>query len=365
MSFSRGTSDDVPAAEASAIHDAGLAASYIALRDEEAIALARERYGLDGQVTRFATEKDDTFRLELSGGERFVLKVANPLEDVSEIDFQVRLLEHIEQSNPRIPVPRVIRDLSNRPHAPFVDAARQHRVVRVMSYVAGTPLDSVPSCASDRTHVGRMLGRLRLATADFSHPAQDRVLAWDVRHLQRLRPLLDDIDDPHQHRRVAAGLARLADMAPRIARLRTQVLHNDFSQSNIVVDAGHPGFVTGIIDFGDAVRTAVAVDVSTALLNQLPRTGVHLHTDLFAEGRDLLRGYLEVAELTREELALIPHLTLARAVARALLSLWRAKRFPENATYLLRNTEPGWAQLDWFLARTEADISDLLLAPLR
>ncbi|WP_183025381.1 phosphotransferase [Variovorax sp. UMC13] len=365
MSFSQGTPDDVPAAEASAIHDAGLAASYTALREDEAIALARERYGLEGQVTRFATEKDDTFRLELPGGERFVLKVANPLEEVPEIDFQVRLLEHIEGADPHIPVPRVIRDLAHRPHAPFVDAAGQQRVVRLMSYVAGTPLDSVASCAADRAQVGRMLGRLRHATAGFSHPAQDRVLAWDVRHLQRLRPLLDDIDDPHQHRRVAAGLARLADLAPRIARLRTQVLHNDFSQSNIVVDAGQPGFVTGIIDFGDAVRTAVAVDVSTALLNQLPRQGVHVHTDLFADGRDLLRGYLAVADLTPEELALIPHLTMARAVARALLSLWRAKRFPENATYLLRNTEPGWAQLDWFLARTEADLSDTLPAALR
>lgn len=347
-----------------AVHDAGLAATYVSLSDAEAIALAHERYGLEGRVTRFATEKDDTFRLEANDGQRFVLKVANPSEEVQEIDLQVRLLEHVERTNPRIPVPRVIRDLSGRSHAQLTDGAGQLRQMRVMSYVEGTPLDAMASGAAEREQVGRMLARLRLATADFSHAAQDRVLAWDVQHLARLRPLLGDVENPRQREALAAGLTRFSVIEPRVRQLRTQVLHNDFSKSNIVVDAAHPAFVTGIIDFGDAVRTAVAIDVSTALLNQLPREGVDTHTDLFADGRDLLRGYLETADLTREELALIPHLTMARAVARALLSLWRAKRFPDNATYLLRNTEPGWAQLDWFLDRSAAEISDSLLSAL-
>ena len=103
--------------------------------------------------------------------------------------------------------------------------------------------------------------------------------------------------------------------------LRTQVLHNDFSLSNLVVDRREPAFVTGVIDFGDAVRTAVAVDVSTALLNQLPRDAAERPPDdLLAAGRDVLRGYLRFADLTEPELALIPHLVMARVVARALIT---------------------------------------------
>ena len=45
-------------------------------------------------------------------------------------------------------------------------------------------------------------------------------------------------------------------------------VHNDFSKSNIVVDHHSADFVTGIIDFGDAVKAAIAIDVATALLNQ-------------------------------------------------------------------------------------------------
>ncbi|QEI09037.1 phosphotransferase [Pigmentiphaga aceris] len=330
--------------------------------EDEAIALARSRYGIQGKVTRFATEKDDTFRVEAADGRRFILKVANPSEDVSEISLQAELLQHIAQVDPDLPVPRILPDDAGRAYAQITDRAGQARQVRLMSYLDGTPLDSTASSPAEREQVGEVLGRLRHATAGFSHAADTRVLAWDVKHLQSLRPLLDDVSDPHQRAVLTAGMARFASIESRLAALPMQVLHNDFSRSNIVVDHALPAFVTGIIDFGDAVRTAVAIDVSTALLNQLPRDAAeHPVNDLFADGKDLLRGYLRQASLSDEELALVPHLVMGRAVARALITLWRARLFPQNATYILRNTEPGWAQLDWFLARSMDEVSGTLL----
>jgi Ser/Thr protein kinase RdoA (MazF antagonist) len=139
------------------------------------------------------------------------------------------------------------------------------------------------------------------------------------------------------------------------------VLHNDFNTSNLVVDHASPQFLTGVIDFGDAVRTAIAVDVSTALMNQMPKTFDHGNRrDLFDEPRDVLRGYLRHAELTDEELRLIPFLSMGRLAVRALLTCWRAEIFPENSRYILRNTEAGWAHLEWFHSISTAQISDLL-----
>ena len=42
---------------------------------------------------------------------------------------------------------------------------------------------------------------------------------------------------------------------------------------------------------------------------------------------------------------------MGRVIARALITLHRAEKMPHNRTYILRNTEPGWAQLAWFLER--------------
>ncbi|HEY0218160.1 MAG TPA: phosphotransferase [Afipia sp.] len=332
----------------------GLAASYTAMLDDEAVALARSFYDLDAQVVRLTTEKDDTFRLECGNGERYVLKVANPAEDQSEVDCQVELLRHIEMQNPELPVPRVIKTSSRLWHFHYEDRVGQSRRVRLMSYLEGVPLSEVKSSAGGREEVGKILGRLRLAMAEFRHSADSRVLAWDVKHLLHLRPLLAEIANERKRERLETAFARFSVIEPRLAKCRTQVVHNDFSKSNVVVHKDYPSHVSGVIDFGDAVRTAVAVDLSTALLNQLSSGD---DDDIFADGRDLLRGYLTVADLTEEELNLIPHLVMGRVIARALLTIWRARLFPENATYILRNTEQGWKQLEWFLNRSIPEVS--------
>ena len=133
------------------------------------------------------------------------------------------------------------------------------------------------------------------------------------------------------------------------------------SKSNIIVDHAAARFVQGIIDFGDAVHTAVATDVATALLNQLPRqVPPDPDADLFADGRDLLRGYLSVADLTGTERATIPYLVLGRVIARALITSYRAALLPSNAAYILRNTPPGWGQLRWFRDQPDDRLTALL-----
>lgn len=350
----------VQPATANLLDEGGLSAAHIPIGETEAGRLLDREFGIRGQLRRLATEKDDTFDVEATDRGRYVLKVANPSEPVEELEFQLKLITHVAQRDPSLPVPSVLRNDRDELFSYVVDDAGQRRCVSLLEYLAGTPLDSTPSSAAERKRVGECLARLRLATADFSHPADSRILAWDVRHASGLRPLLTKVKDPAHTRRLAAGLDRIEANRDRVLALRTQVLHNDFSRSNIIVDHGDPRFVTGIIDFGDAVRTAVAVDVSTALLNQLPRSVRGEDVDLFSEGRDLLRGYLGVAELSEEELLLLPHLVMSRVVARALITLWRAEMFPQNAGYILRNTEQGWGQLDWFLARSMDEVSSAL-----
>ncbi|MFT3688986.1 phosphotransferase [Paenirhodobacter sp.] len=320
----------------------------------EAAAIARACYGLDGRLHRLDTEKDDTFRLDTPEG-RFILKIANPGEGVGELDLQVSALRHLQARAPDLPVPRVLPDLAGD----YLPVVAGNRRARLMTFLPGAVMDTVTPLPEERRQIGRLLARLRHALADFRHPEACRTLVWDVRHLPSLVPLLNYVPPRHKTA-LAEGILRFAELMPRIDALPRQILHNDFSRSNLLV--ARPGGVTGIIDFGDVVETAIAVDVSTALLNQLPRdAAARPVNDLFAEARDVLTGYQEIARLSREELSLIPHLVMGRIVTRALLSLWRAASFPDNAAYILRNTEQGWAQLDWFLARDPAAVSELLL----
>jgi hydroxylysine kinase len=344
------------------VANGSLSAPSARISNQEALALAKTRFDIEGRVKRFDTEKDDTFRLTSRDGRNYTLKIANAAEDPREISFQIDLLAHIAAVDPGLPVPRVVPDRDCRLQFSYADSAGQQREVHLLTYLEGVPLSEVTTDAREREKVGEVLGTLRLATADYSHAADSREIAWDVKHLLKLAPLLGEIEDPARRGMIEAGLDRFASIADRLAKCRIQVLHNDFSKSNIVVDKSDANFVTGVIDFGDAVRTAVVIDVSTAILNQLPSQGSE---DFFASGCDLLRGYLRVADLTDEELSLLPHLVMARVVARALLTIWRARLFPDNAPYIMRNTDQGWQQLAWFMARSMDRISNEFMVAAR
>lgn len=340
---------------------AGLAADYVRMDPDEAEHLLAAHYGVRAVARPVATEKDDTFTMDGADGGRLILKVANPAESVDDLQFELALLRHVAAADPTLPVPRIVPDLNGSALCTVNDRAGQSRSARVLTFLDGTPLDALPSSPAQRLHTGELLGRLRLAMADFSHPSEERIVPWDVRHLLSLRPLLNEVTDPVQRAQLERGLERFAVLEPQVLGLRRQVLHNDFSKSNLIADSHNPDHLTGVIDFGDAVRTAIAVDVSTALLNQLPRhdTGERdLDPDLLADARGVLAGYLAVADLNEEEIQVLPHLIMGRVVGRALITLKRARLFPDNAGYILRNTGPGWHQLAWFLHRSPSELSE-------
>jgi Ser/Thr protein kinase RdoA (MazF antagonist) len=328
---------------------------------EEAEAIAGRLYGTRGSATRFETEKDDTFLLDCAAQGKFVLKIAHPSERIEELDFQVALTRHLEQRAPDLPIPRTLRDVDGTDLPVVTTSAGEPRVVRLITFLPGTPLDRTFCTASQRERIGEILAKLRHSMADFTHPADGRAVAWDVTHLLDLSDLLNFIPRGSKRIWTVRALERFAEIKPKLDLCRRQVLHNDFNTSNLVVDHASPRFLTGVIDFGDAVRTAIAVDVSTALMNQMPKTFDHGNRcDLFDAPRDVLRGYLRHADLTDEELRLIPFLAMGRLAVRALLTCWRAEIFPENSRYILRNTEAGWAHLEWFHSISAAQISHLL-----
>ena len=180
-----------------------------------------------------------------------------------------------------------------------------------------------------------------------------------MQHLPKLAFLVERMEDRDRRRQLERGLDRFITLQGRLAACRTQVLHNDFSRSNVVVDRGRPQFISGIIDFGD-VR---AHRHRHRPLDRASHPAQPGGSDgMFDAGRDLLRGYLGVADLTPDELRLLPHMIMARVVARALITTWRAEQFPDNATYILRNTHQSWSQLDHFLSRSVEEVSETFLS---
>ncbi|MET9259419.1 phosphotransferase [Amycolatopsis sp. NPDC004079] len=290
---------------------------------DEAVVLAalQKLHGLSGRLERIASEKDETFVLHTADA-RYLVKVSG--EAWEDLALQTAVLRHLERTAPELPVPVVKSG---------VDGADLHdiasgRSLRVLSFLPGEPL---AESAADPEPFGRWHGQLTRALAGF--PGK-RTLLWDLRHLGALVPLLDTVDGPH--RTLAQEV--LAEFAFRVrpGELETQLVHNDMSPHNLLVDAR--GELAGILDFGDVLTTAVIFDLAIALSNLLDADA----TDPWAAPLAWLRGYLQIRPVAEEELALLPLLATARLLQRALIASWRARRDPARAEYVLSHASRDW-----------------------
>ena len=322
-----------------------IAAEPPALTRERAIAIMRERYGIDATVEPLTSERDQNFRVTDSGGEMFVLKIANACEEAEVTDLQIRALEHVaaDSGTARI-VPAIVPTLTG--DSDFVvelDGARH--VARVVTYLAGTPMAAATINDDLARSLGRELARLDTALADFEHEGADQDLLWDMKRALGLRELLAHLPSEALRVLVAATLDEFESRAlPLFASLRSQVIHNDANPANVLVsDDG--ASVTGVIDFGDMLRAPLIVEVAVAAsyLRQLEGNPLSLIAECLA-------GYHSVCELSRTETDVLHSLIKTRLATTVVILYWRASLRSADDPYL-RDAAASEASAELFLAR--------------
>ena len=217
-------------------------------------------------------------------------------------------------------------------------------------------MHSAPASPARRRAMGEMAARISLGLQGFAHAGADHVLQWDIRQASTLRPLLSHV--PQDIAALcAATLDRFdAEVAPRLAACRWQVVHNDLNPHNVLVDAEKPDQIAGVLDFGDMVRTPLVCDLGVAASYQVdPSAALESLVDFTA-------AYHRVLPLTPLELALVPDLTATRMLTTICITAWRAARYPENSAYILRNYPSARAGLLALAALPRADVLSALTA---
>ncbi len=302
--------------------------------------LAADHYGLDGTLTRLTSERDLNHRLTTPTGQAFVLKLSNPAEPRALTEFQTAALRHAATRAPGLPLPRVIPTRDGRSILPT-----PHGALRILTWLDGTPLADTRRSPTQSRAIGRALATLTAGLTDFGHPAADHVLLWDIKQTPRLASLLAAMPDPVLQAEASTFIARFAaDIAPRLTSLPTQVVHADFNPHNLLTAPDDPTEITGILDFGDMVRTPRICDLAIAASYRIDAT------DPLAGPADLLDGYNRILPLTPPEIALLFELITARLIATLTITSWRAARYPGNAAYILRNQPSALAGLQAFRA---------------
>ena len=322
------------AAPPSALDDT-LAAPFARIDDAALGLLAATGWGLEVEsVRRLSTERDDSVLVTHSRG-RHVLKIAHPADNPALLDFQCSALQHATDRDPGLPLPRLLPDVEGAVLRTVTGATGEPRLARALGYLDGAILDYATTTKPQREAVGVAAGRLSLALCDFEHAASHRRLAWDLQQVATLRPLLVHVPDLDARPLVEAELDAYDDhVGVALRATRQQVVHQDVNADNLVVDASAPGFVTGILDFGDAVHSSVVGDLAVAMSYALAGRD---DDDPWAAAFDVARGFVSARELTADETALLPSLVRTRLAQRLLLNSWLAATDPSNAPYTGRS----------------------------
>jgi hydroxylysine kinase len=304
------------------------------IREADVLLIALGEYGLDGDLERLGSERDDNFVLRTSSEQRYLVKVAHPREDVDVTNLQSSVLCFLEEHAPDIRVQRVVRSRDNEVDVVVGAGPLAGRSVRVTTYLEGGLMRSAAPSRALRQHVGATAATLDRALSTFRHPATRRHLLWDIQRVADLRPLIDELSASSERDALSETLDRFQrDVAPQAAGLRSQVIHNDLSADNLLVgDDGQR--VVGVLDFGDAVHAPAVNELAVATSYQLAG-----QADVVAAAIDVVRGYHSVIPLDERELGLLPGLISARVLTWVTIPAWRSARLPGNDTYVLRNAE--------------------------
>jgi Ser/Thr protein kinase RdoA (MazF antagonist) len=309
---------------------------------EEAEKVAERFFGVSGSARALGSERDQNFHLRSEDGREYVLKIANPAEDPAVLDFQTQALLHIARVNPEVPVPHIVTTAEGAPSCTVDGADGRRFITRLLSYLRGELLDQIQPSRALLRDVGASTARLAQALRGYFHPAARPELLWDLIQVPLLRERTHHIDAPDVRQMVEGVYDRHAEQVlPVLERMRAQVIHNDVSCMNTLVEGDR---VVGLIDFGDLIHAPLVCDLAIPISELMVRAG-----DRFDVAMEITAGYCAVEPLTAEEIAVIFDLVMARTATYIAVAAWRVIDHPENHAYITAGIDGYTELLAWLL----------------
>ncbi len=270
-----------------------------------------------------------------------MLKIANPAESPDVIDFQTRALLHVASRDPGLPVPRVRTTTAEEPFRIVEGPDGRRHVVRMLTFLPGRVFAEVPHASRPLRDLGATVARLGHALRGFFHPAADHELLWDMKQAAKLREHVRHIEDARR-RSLADGFLEDFEsrLLPVLPGLRAQVIHNDVSCHNTLVDPNEDR-IAGVIDFGDLVHAPLVCDVAVTVSEVILGA-----PDPVAAALEVVAGYDDVEPLREEERTLLFELVAVRLAMAVAISAWRVERHPENRDYITGDDGPVGVALE-------------------
>ena len=292
---------------------------------QTAATIAEELYGIQATVSQLPSERDQNFLLTGESNEKFVLRIANGLEDPALLAAQNEVLQYLST---RVPFcQRPIASLQGQYLDEVTSTDGQTNLVRLNTYLPGVPLGEIPTRSAGLLNdFGLKLGLLDKVLLDFEHPAVHRKFHWDLAHwktvVKNYCGLVHDTQLRTAISRYEVEFER--DEAPLLPKLRCSCIHGDPNDYNILIDPDSHA-VVGLLDFGDIVYSYTVGDLAIALAYVVLNDDVPLTTAIH-----VVAGYKEALPLEDNEIEVLWGLMLMRLCMSVCLAAYQQQQQPGN-----------------------------------
>ncbi len=306
----------------------------------DASRIAQELYGRRVSATLLPSERDQNFLFESETGEKFVLKIANALEDPALLEAQQQVMEQLSRHTSFCQ--RVLPTVGGERITAIQSPAGKTHLIRLLTYLPGVPLGDIkwhsPALLRD---LGRCLGQVDRALGEFDHPTLHRDFHWDLANALTVVREYESLIDDEELRRLIGQLSVEFEtqVVPLLPKLRRSAIHNDANDYNVLVGDGDDLYtknqrVTGLIDFGDLVYSfavaELAIAVAYTVLNK---------PDPLAVAAQIVAGYHAESALTDVELAVLFGFIRMRLCQSVCIAASQMKQRPADE-YLAISQQP-------------------------
>ncbi len=309
--------------------------------DCEILPLLQQHFQLSGTIKCLPGYCDQNLLLTTQTDEKYIVKIANPNEQVSELAMQNAAMAHL--TTKEMVIPHALLNEQAKDITQITDNKGTCFSLRVLTYLPGDfYADSVNHSHALWRSLGAFMAQIDNSLNDFDHKGAYRFLDWDLAQGYHVCQSKIDLLEPKQCELVNHFLIIYHNQTRSVlAKCPMGIIHNDANDYNLLVDnKNQPTQITGLIDFGDMVHSHIvnelAVTSAYALMEQA--NPLEVLTTIVAS----YHSHKPLLDCELEVLFSLIALRLCMSVCNSAAAIQQA---PDN-DYLMISAQPAWQLLN-------------------
>lgn len=299
--------------------------------------LLRAKYDIHSEkIKQMPGEIDKNYKITTSKND-YLFKISSSDPRLDYLDFQVKILTHIERKSANINTPKIYPNKNGKYLSSFIDKQGNKNYLRLLSWCEGRTFSSVNPINEKLLYsLGEHTGQITKLLLDFDHDYAHRQFEWDNTNYKWIINYLNQFSD-EQRSIIEFYIQKMNECDETYRSLRKSVVHNDVNDNNVIVtdDLLNPK-VSSIIDYGDAIFTQTINDLAICIAY----ASMDKPNPLDA-AKNVVSGYNRSFKLDEDELLCLYSLVGIRLCISVTKSAINKKREPNNK-YLQISERPAW-----------------------